>query len=292
MDHTLFLPCELIQTIAKRLDVRSFGRWMLTCTRICNFLDDNRLWRLLYRRDIVSASHYPRHGTCSEFCWEITFLTKECKRYSYKKKIAHVLHPYTIGTTPCYPSHSKAKSLYTLLQCANWMTKADSLKLCILTIEKHKYVFLVQLRHWNYATSSSIRLDLILWSKSMLGIIIRGDWIFKWIPTYNAASTYVFSEEEILSIKPTPTKPRDPPYKMLHNPRNYAKENPLYICGNELIKRGVLSIEMVEIPVVKLRTSVIRISQNYRFLATVDDYQEVVDYIHDTLVLVDNVLEI
>ena len=291
MDYILFLPCELIQTIAKRLDVRSFGRWMLTCTRMKEYLDDDIMWKLLYRRDIVAASHYPRHGTCSEHCWESIFLTKECKQYSYKKKIAHVLHPFTLGTTPCYPSHSRASLFYTLLRCVNWMTKAESLKLCVLTIAERKYVFLVQLRNWNYATSSSIRLDLILWNKSMLGIIVRGDWMFKWIPTYNAASTYVFSEEETLSLKPMPTKPLDPPLKMLHNPRNYARENPLNLCGNELINRGFLSMEMVEIPVVKLRTSVIRISQNYRFLTTADDYQDVVDYIHETS-LIDNEKEL
>ncbi len=50
-------------------------------------------------------------------------------------------------------------------------------------------------------------------------------------------------------------------------------------------------MEMVEIPVVKLRTSVIRISQNYRFLTTADDYQDVVDYIHETS-LIDNEKEL
>nr|QBK91828.1 MAG: hypothetical protein LCPAC304_01670 [Pithovirus LCPAC304] len=163
------------------------------------------------------------------------------------------------------------------------MTKAESLKLCVLTIAERKYVFLVQLRNWNYATSSSIRLDLLLLDTSTL--LVKGDWMFKWIPTYNADSTYVFSEEETESWKPIPTKPVVPMLKTLHDSHNPSRGNMLHIRGNLLIKKEALSIEMVDIPVFKLRASVIRIGQNYRFLATMDDYREVEDYIHKTSLL-------
>lgn len=288
MEPIYWLPCEIIHAIARCLDAYDVGKWSLTCRTMFRFLNqDDAIWKYLYHRKIIGILFFRIDLVLTEIEWN-----KWDKTYTYKEKVDTIFRPYTIGVPPYYPKSSpNVSQFYDLLKYATYLTRPSSLRVYVLTVAGRKYVFLGQIRRsvFNRKRTKVIYITLFLFNPEENLVAIKGYWLHQWTDLNNKRLDPQFSATEIPKDWKVPSKPYNKPVKHLHQsypPNTSLKQaNIFFDSGNYLIDHGFASIRQLNVPVYKLRLSTIRISQNYRFLVTQDDYDEVFDYVGEILSL-------